>query len=162
MKKFIASAAASAVLLASMAMPIFAANPSDDGNCNETVTDPFLGTGTRKDLYNCKSIGNSGEEQGIYFWDNAPATLAGYPASGTYSGYEFDGSTTCDVRVRWSGDFGLDPYLDYGNVYNEIRCSNGLVEIWGDNFGPGDVYGATPYVWTISGEGDQVHNQNPN
>ena len=78
-KKFLVGAAASAVMLGSMAIPAFAAgNPSADGDCQATVTDPFLGPGTRADLYNCKSVGNSGEEQGIYFINDATSASLGY------------------------------------------------------------------------------------
>lgn len=145
------------IMFSLMAIPVFAANPSADGNCSEIVTDPYLGQGTRADLYNCKPIGNSGEEQGIYFWNNAPATLAGYPASGDYSGYEFDVNTTCDILVKWSGDYGPTPSLDFGTVFNNTRCSNGYVEIWGDNFGTNDPYGSTPYVYSIGGIGSLIH-----
>ena len=96
-KKILVGAAASAVML-SMAFPAFAANPSADVDCSTTVTDPYgiLGTGTRAELYGCKPIGNSGEEQGIYTLDG-PATLFGYPAD--YG--------TCKILVKWSGDYGL-------------------------------------------------------
>ena len=146
-KKILVGAAASAVML-SMAFPAFAANPSADVDCSTTVTDPYgiLGTGTRAELYGCKPIGNSGEEQGIYTLDG-PATLFGYPAD--YG--------TCTALVKWSGDYGLTPYLDFGTVFNNTKCSNGYVEIWGDNFGPDDAYGATPYVYSIGGQGSQIH-----
>jgi hypothetical protein len=123
------------------------ANPSDDGDCAETVTDPFLGTtGTRADLYGCKATGNSGEEQGIYVIHASAAEL-GFPA-------EYG---QCTTLVRWSGNYGGDPFLDYGTVFNVTQCSNGYGEVWGDQFDADDPYGATPYVFTIKGEGDQVH-----
>jgi len=59
--------------------------------------------------------------------------------------------------VKWSGDYGLTPYLDFGTVFNNTKCSNGYVEIWGDKFGPDDAYGATPYVYSIGGQGSQIH-----
>ena len=67
-KKFLVGTAASALILGTMAVPAFAANPSADTDCSTIVTDPygFLGTGTRAEIYGCKSIGNSGEEQEIY------------------------------------------------------------------------------------------------
>ena len=112
------------------------ANPSDDGDCAATVTDSYLGTiGTRADLYGCKPIGNSGEEQGIYV---------------IHAG-------ECTTIVRWSGNYGGTPYLDYGTGFNQTQCSNGYGEVWGDRFDAADAYGATPYVFTIKGEGDQVH-----
>lgn len=126
-----------------------AGNPSADSDCSTVVTDPYTGeTGTRANLYGCKSIGNSGDEQGIY-------TLKAIPAGEL--GYTFDGDVTCNVLVKWSGNYGETPYLDYGTVYNHTSCSNGYVENWGDNFGANDAYGSTPYVWTIKGQGDQVH-----
>lgn len=147
-KKFAFGAAASAVILSSFAGVAFAANPSADTDCSTVVTDPYglLGTGTRAELYGCKSIGNSGEEQGVYTL-NGPATLFGYPAD--YG--------TCKILVKWSGDYGETPYLDFGTVFNNTKCSNGYVEIWGDRFGPDDAYGATPYVYSIGGQGSQIH-----
>lgn len=136
-------------IIASLALSggvALAANPSDDGDCAETVTDPYLGLGTRADLYGCKPIGNSGEEQGIYVISASAAAL-GYPAD--YG--------TCTVLVRWSGNYGGDPFLDYGTVFNLTRCSNGYVEVWGDTFGADDAYGATPYVYSIGGQGSQIH-----
>lgn len=133
-----------------MPFAALAANPNDDGDCAETVIDPYLGTGTRAELYNCKSVGNSGEEQGLYFIADATSASLGY----------IEDHGTCDVLVKFSGDFGPDPYLDYGTVYNRTMCSDGYVEVWGDNFGPDDPWAATPYVYTIGGEGDQVHNPN--
>ena len=146
-KKILIGATASAVMLG-MAFPAFAANPSADVDCSTTVTDPYgiLGTGTRAELYGCKPIGNSGEEQGIYTLDG-PATLFGYPAD--YG--------TCKILVKWSGDYGLTPYLDFGTVFNNTKCSNGYVEIWGDRFDADDAYGATPYVYSIGGQGSQIH-----
>lgn len=123
-----------------------AGNPSADADCKTVVTDSFLGTGTRADLYGCKPIGNSGQEQGIYTI-SAPAADLGYPAA--YG--------TCTVLVKWSGDYGGTPGLDFGTVFNNTKCSNGYVEIWGDRFGPGDAYGATPYVYSIGGQGSQIH-----
>jgi hypothetical protein len=146
-KKLIVGAAAGALMLAIVA-PVFAANPSADVDCSTIVTDPYglLGTGTRAELYGCKPIGNSGEEQGVYTL-NGPATLFGYQAD--YG--------TCKILVKWSGDYRETPYLDFGTVFNNTKCSNGYVEIWGDRFGPGDAYGATPYVWSIGGQGSQIH-----
>jgi hypothetical protein len=122
------------------------ANPSDDGDCAAVVTDPFLGPGTRADLYGCKPIGNSGNEQGIYVI-TADAAALGYPAS--YG--------RCTTIVKWSGNYGGTPYLDYGTVYNQTRCTNGYVEVWGDRFDATDAYGATPYVYSIGGQGSQIH-----
>jgi len=124
-----------------------AANPSADIDCNTVVTDPFLGNGTRADIYNCKPIGNSGEEQGIYFIKNATSESLGYT----------EDHGTCNVVVKWSGDYGLDPYLNFGTVFNNTKCSDGFIEIWGDIFGPGDGYGVTPYVWSIGGQGSLIH-----
>lgn len=95
-------------------------NPSSDTDCSAIVTDPYglLGTGTRAELYGCKSIGNSGEEQGVYTL-NGPATLFGYD----------EDYGTCSILVKWSGDYGETPYLDYGTVFNNMKCSNGYVEI---------------------------------
>lgn len=134
--------------MANFTIQAFAANPSADTDCSTIVTDPYglLGTGTRAELYGCKSIGHSGEEQGIYTL-NGDATLFGYPAD--YG--------TCEILVKWSGDFGETPYLDFGTVFNNTKCSNGYVEIWGDRFGPDDAYGATPYVYSIGGQGSQIH-----
>ncbi|MFH1706131.1 MAG: hypothetical protein ABH867_04475 [Patescibacteria group bacterium] len=139
----------SAVLLTLVVTPVTAkGNPSSDGNCDEVVYDPYMDeTGTRAELYNCKAIGNSGEEQGVYFLYDVPALQAGYPE-------EYG---TCDILVKWSGDYGPTPYLDYGAVYNRTMCTNGYVEVWGDQFGPDDPWASTPYVYTIKGEGDQVH-----
>ncbi len=148
-KKFLVGTAAGALMLGTMAVPAFAAgNPSADTDCSTIVTDPYglLGTGTRADLYGCKPIGNSGEEQGIYTL-NGPATLFGYPAD--YG--------TCKILVKWSGDYGETPYLDFGTVFNNTKCSNGYVEIWGDRFDAEDAYGATPYVYSIGGQGSQIH-----
>ena len=125
-----------------------AGNPSDDGNCGETVVDPILGTGTRADLYGCKPMGNSGEEHGVYVLHASAAALGFDPSYGE-----------CTTLVRWSGDYGTDPYLDYGTVFNQTQCSNGYGEVWGDRFDANDDYGATPYVFTVRGEGDQVHHQ---
>ena len=146
-KKILIGATATAVMLG-MAIPSFAANPSADIDCSTTVTDPYgiLGTGTRAELYGCKPIGNSGEEQEIYTL-NGPATLFGYPAD--YG--------TCKILVKWSGDYGQTPYLDFGTVFNNTKCSNGYVEIWGDRFDADDAYGATPYVYSIGGQGSQIH-----
>ena len=123
------------------------ANPSDDGDCEAIVTDPYLGAvGTRADLYGCKPMGNSGEEHGIYVI-HASAAALGFPA-------EYG---ECTTLVRWSGDYGGTPFLDYGTVFNMTQCSNGYGEVWGDRFDASDPYGATPYVFTIKREGDQVH-----
>ncbi len=131
-----------------LVFPVLAANPSADTDCSTIITDPYgiLGRGTRADLYGCKSIGNSGEEQGIYKLSGL-STLFGYPSD--YG--------TCEILVKWSGDYGETPYLDFGTVFNNTKCSNGYVEIWGDSFGPGDPYGATPYVYSIGGEGSQLY-----
>ena len=148
-KKLAIAGAASAIMLGSMAIPAFAAgNPSADADCSTFIAAPGydLVPGTRAEIYGCKSIGNSGEEQGIYTI-TAPAADLGYPAD--YG--------TCDILVKWSGDYGLTPYLDFGTVFNNTKCSNGYVEIWGDNFGPDDAYGATPYVYSIGGQGSQIH-----
>lgn len=122
------------------------ANPSDDGDCAATVTDPFLGTGTRAELYGCTPIGNSGSEQGIYVITASSADL----------GYSVDHGT-CTVLVKWEGDYGGTPYLDFGTVFNQTKCSDGYLEIWGDRFDATDGYGATPYVYVIGGQGDQIH-----
>lgn len=131
------------VVLLMVAVPVLAAgNPHGDGDCQTIVTDPNSGAeGTRAEIYNCKPIGNSGEEQGIYNLYDILDEEHG----------------TCDYLVKWSGDFGGDPYLDYGRVFNRISCSDGYVEVWGDRFGPEDSYGATPYVYSIKGEGTQLH-----
>ena len=148
MKKITISFVALSVVagMVSFAIPAFAGNPSADIDCQTVVTDSLLGTGTRADLYGCKPIGNSGQEQGIYTV-SGNATDLGYPAD--YG--------TCTALVKWSGDYGLTPYLDFGTVFNNTKCSNGYVEIWGDNFGPNDAYGATPYVYSIGGQGSQIH-----
>ncbi len=148
-KKILVGTAAGALMLGVTIVPAFAAgNPSEDADCSTVVTDPYglLGTGTRAEIYGCKPIGNSGEEQGVYTL-NGNAILFGYPAD--YG--------TCKILVKWSGDYGETPYLDFGTVFNNTKCSNGYVEIWGDNFGPDDAYGATPYVYSIGGEGSQIH-----
>jgi len=148
--KIVGGVVASATIMSMFAMAgvAFAGNPSADIDCSTVVTDPYglLGTGTRADIYGCKPIGNSGEEQGVYTL-NGDATLFGYPAD--YG--------TCKILVKWSGDYGETPYLDFGTVFNNTMCSNGYVEIWGDNFGPGDGYGVTPYVYSIGGQGSQIH-----
>jgi hypothetical protein len=153
-KKFLIGAAASALLLSSFAGAAFAAgNPSADADCSTVVADSLLGqTGTRADLYGCKPIGNSGEEQGIYTINNASSADLGYTVD----------HGTCNVLVKWSGDYGETPYLDFGTVFNNTKCSDGFVEIWGDRFddrvGPtNDPYGSTPYVWSIGGQGSQIH-----
>ena len=128
-------------------VPALAANPSADADCSTTVTDPFLGTGTRADLYNCKSVGNSGEEQGIYFISDATSASLGYT----------EDHGTCNVLVKFSGNFGGTPGLDYGTVFNNTTCSDGYVEIWGDQFDAVDGYGVTPYVYSIGGQGSQIH-----
>ncbi len=135
-------------LLFVFALPTFAGNPSADTDCNTYITDPYglLGSGTRADIYGCKSIGNSGNEQGIYNL-TGPADLFGYPTD--YG--------ACDILVKWSGNYGETPYLDYGLVFNNTRCSNGYVEIWGDNFSVDDPYGSTPYVYSIGGQGSVIH-----
>ena len=138
----LAVAMASLVLFAGIAL----ANPSDDGDCAAEVTDPYLGPGTRADLYGCKPMGNSGDEHGIYVI-HADAAALGFPAS--YG--------QCTTIVRWSGDYGGTPFLDYGTVFNQTQCSGGYGEVWGDRFDTDDPYGATPYVFTIKGEGDQIH-----
>lgn len=121
-------------------------NPSADTDCSTTVTDFFSGqTGTRAEVYGCKSIGNSGEEQGIYTIEASSINL----------GYTEDHGM-CKVLVKWSGDYGETPYLDFGTVFNNTKCSDGYVEIWGDKFGPGDAYGATPYVYSIGGQGSMI------
>ena len=145
-KKILIGATATAVMLG-MAIPSFAANPSADIDCSTTVTDPFLGTGTRADLYNCKSVGNSGEEQGIYFISDATSASLGYT----------EDHGTCNVLVKFSGNFGGTPGLDYGTVFNNTTCSDGYVEIWGDQFDAVDGYGVTPYVYSIGGQGSQIH-----
>lgn len=147
-KKLAIGASAAAIMFSSLAVGAFAANPSADADCSTVITDPYglLGTGTRAELYGCKPIGNSGEEQGIYTL-NGPATLFGYPVD--YG--------TCKILVKWSGDYGLTPYLDFGTVFNNTKCSNGYVEIWGDRFDAVDGYGATPYVYSIGGQGSQIH-----
>lgn len=124
-----------------------AGNPSADSDCSEVVTDPYSGQqDTRANLYGCKAIGHSGDEQGIYTV-NASAAALGYPAN--YG--------TCSVLVKWSGNYGGTPYLDYGTVFNNTKCSNGYVEIWGDNFSANDPYGATPYVDSVGGQGSLIH-----
>lgn len=148
-KKILVGATASALILGAMVIPALAVgNPSADADCATVITDPYgiLGTGTRAEIYGCKPIGNSGEEQGVYTLFG-PATQFGYPVD--YG--------TCNILVKWSGDYGLTPYLDFGTVFNNTKCSNGYVEIWGDNFGPDDPYGSTPYVYSIGGEGSQIH-----
>ena len=147
-KKMLVGGAAGALMLGALAVPAFASNPSADVDCETVITDPYglLGTGTRAEIYGCKPIGNSGEEQGVYTL-SGPATLFGYPAD--YG--------TCNILVKWSGDYGLTPYLDFGTVFNNTKCSNGYVEIWGDRFGPDDAYGSTPYVYSIGGQGSQIH-----
>ena len=129
-KKMLVGGAAGALMLGALAVPAFASNPSADVDCETVITDPYglLGTGTRAEIYGCKPIGNSGEEQGVYKL-SGPATLFSYPAD--YG--------TCNILVKWSGDYGLTPYLDFGTVFNNTKCSNGYVEIWGDRFGPDDV-----------------------
>lgn len=137
------------VMLAVLAVPALAVgNPSADTDCATVVTDPYgiLGTGTRAEIYGCKPIGNSGEEQGIYNLSGS-ATLFGYPV-------EYG---TCDILVKWSGDYGDTPYLDFGTVFNRTKCTNGYIEIWGDNFSLDDGYGVTPYVYSIGGQGSQIH-----
>ena len=147
MRTFTTFALALVAALALSSGPALAANPSDDGDCAQTVTDPLVGSGTRADLYGCKPMGNSGEEHGIYV----------IHASGDDLG--FPGAGECTTIVRWSGDYGGTPYLDHGTVFNMTQCSNGYGEVWGDRFDADDPYGATPYVFTIMGEGDQVHHQ---
>jgi hypothetical protein len=138
-----------------VAIPVIshaAGNPSADSDCSEQVTDTFSGkTGTRAEVYGCKSIGHSGDEQGIYRINASAATL-GYPAD--YG--------DCSVLVKWSGNYEGDPYLNYGTVFNNTKCSNGYVEIWGDNFNDDsvpnhDAYGTTPYVYSIGGQGSLIH-----
>lgn len=92
-----------------------AGNPSDDGDCSTVVTDPTTNqTGSRAELYGCKAIGNSGNEQGIYRLSDVSASSLGY---------SFDGqNVTCNVLVKWSGNYGGTPYLDYGTVYNNTKC----------------------------------------
>jgi hypothetical protein len=103
-----------------------AGHPNVDNDCSDTVIDPTTNqTGSRADLYGCKPIGNSGDEQGIYNLTDQSATSLGY---------DFGDSVTCNVLVKWSGNYGGTPYLDYGTVFNNTKCSNGYVEIWGDNF----------------------------
>lgn len=153
-KKLFIGAAAGALLFGVRIVPALAAgNPSADVDCATVVTDPYgiLGTGTRADIYGCKSIGNSGEEQGVYTLSGS-ASLFGYPAD--YG--------TCDILVKWSGDYGLTPYLDFGTVFNNTKCSNGYVEIWGDRFDDRvgstyDPYASTPYVYSVGGQGSQIH-----
>ena len=92
LKLALASGTIAALFLPALALAL---NPSDDGDCATIVTDPYSGeTGTRADVYGCKAIGNSGEEQGIYTL-TGNATLFGYPAA--YG--------ACDIVVRWSGDY---------------------------------------------------------
>jgi hypothetical protein len=149
MRTFITLALAFIASLALTSGVALAGNPSADGDCATVVTDPFLGaTGSREDLYGCKPMGNSGEEHGIYVIHTSAAAL-GFPAS--YG--------ECTTIVRWSGDYGGTPFLDYGTVFNVTQCSNGYGEVWGDRFDANDGYGDTPYVFTIKGEGDQVHHQ---
>ncbi len=150
MKKIIILSVALFVVagMGSFTIPSFAANPSADADCSTFIDAPGydLVPGTRAEIYGCKPIGNSGEEQGIYTI-TAPATDLSYPTD--YG--------TCKVLVKWSGDYGQTPYLDFGTVFNNTKCSNGYVEIWGDNFGPDDGYGVTPYVYSIGGQGSQIH-----
>lgn len=138
----LAAAIASLLLFGGLAL----ANPSDDGDCAATVVDPYQGAGTRADLYGCKPMGNSGEEHGIYVIHASAADL-GLPAD----------QGQCTTIVRWSGNYGGTPFLDYGTVFNATQCSGGYGEVWGDRFDADDPYGSTPYVFTIKGEGDQVH-----
>lgn len=147
-KKLLCLIAVAVALVGIIVSPVVAANPSADVDCNTEITDPYgiLGTGTRAELYGCKSIGNSGEEQGIYTLEG-DAGIFGYPAD--YG--------TCKILVKWSGDYGETPYLDFGTVFNNTRCSNGYVEIWGDNFGTNDPYSSTPYVYSIGGTGSLIH-----
>lgn len=148
MKKLIYIAIFAVFAVAVAVVPASAnGNPSADSDCSTVVTDSFSGaTGTRAEVYGCKSIGNSGEEQGIYTIEASASTL-GYPSD--YG--------TCTVLVKWSGDYGETPYLDFGTVYNRTQCSNGYVEVWGDRFDADDGYGATPYVYSIGGQGSQIH-----
>ncbi len=150
MKKLLFGSAAGIIMLGAMAVPVIAGNPSTDNNCDEPIAAPGydLLPGTRAEIYGCKPIGNSGEEQGIYTI-TAPAIDLGYS--------DFEAGTTCTVLVKWSGDYGPTPYLDFGTVFNNTKCSNGYVEIWGDNFGPYDPYGSTPYVYSIGGEGSLIY-----
>lgn len=128
--------------------PILAGNKDYDSDCEHNITDPYgiLGTGTRAEIYGCKEIGNTGEEQGRYVLEG-PATLFGFPS-------EYG---TCRIDVKWNGDYGETPYLDWGTVYNHTKCENGYNEIWGDRFDAEDAYGSTPYVFSIGGQGSQIH-----
>lgn len=148
MKKILASFVFAILGIFVFVGPIFAGNPSADNDCDTVITDPYglLGQGTRAELYGCKSIGNSGEEQGVYTLEGT-ATLFGYP----------EDYGMCRILVKWSGDYGQTPYLDFGTVFNNTKCSNGFIEIWGDNFGSDDGYGATPYVWSVGGQGSLIH-----
>jgi hypothetical protein len=125
-----------------------AGNPRVDTDCSTEVTDPTTGEhDTRANLYGCKPIGNSGDEQGIY-------TLSGSAAKLGYD--NFDSDVTCTVLVKWSGNYENNPYLNYGTVFNNTKCSNGYVEIWGDNFNDDpvpnqDPYASTPYVDSVGG-----------
>ena len=135
------------VLTTLLAIPIFAGNPSADGDCDEPILNPGYGleSGTRAEIYGCKSIGNSGEEQGVYTITTPDATHG-----------------DCTILVKWSGDYGGTPYLDFGTVFNNMKCTDGYVEIWGDRFDDRagstfDQYSTTPYVFSIGGQGSQIH-----
>ena len=148
MKNKIVLLAAISVITAMLAASIgFAGQPNADSDCSDTVTDPWLGTGTRTDLYNCHPIGNNGREAGQYWISGASASSLGYPSD--YG--------TCDVLVVWSGDYGGTPYLDFGRVYNLAKCTNGFLEVWGDKFSATDPWAATPYVWAQKAVGDLLH-----
>jgi hypothetical protein len=151
-KIILMGAVALVATIAATSLAVAKGNPSADSDCSTVLTDPYglLGTGTRAELYGCTPTGNSGEEQGLYQLEG-PASLFGYPAD--YG--------TCIILVKWSGDYGETPYLDFGTVFNLTKCSNGYVEVWGDRFDESDGFGATPYVYTIGGEGDQVHHPKP-
>lgn len=146
MKKVIFALLISVMMVMSAGL-VMAKQPGADSDCSTTVTDPWLGTGTRADLYNCHSIKNNGEETGQYWIFGASASSLGYPA-------EYG---TCDVLVIWSGDYGGTPYLDFGRVYNLAKCTNGFLEVWGDKFSASDPWAATPYVWAQKSVGDLLH-----
>lgn len=82
----------------------------------------------------------------------------GNPAGTVDSIDELDQSTltVCDYVINYRGDFGDDPYLDNGTVFNHIRCHG---------YEGNTVYnhrteypGEERQFNTVSGEGNTVNN----
>ena len=56
-----------------------------------------------------------------YYWDLGDGRVQG--TVGSIDELDQETLTTCDYVVNYRGDFGNDPYLNSGVIYNHVKCS---------------------------------------